>query len=122
MNNLEILFRVKRKLEAWYGNSMGDLKVLIQDYSPAETRIEKDRYGVEQTYHYPETVEVKFENQSNSFYSFRVSDGRFIREGRDLVANPGLTAVQLYRIQATEARERRAMLNKSRSLKAVPRE
>ncbi len=105
--SLIVLFRMKRKLEAWYSDT--DLKVLIQDYSPAESRVED---GV--TYHYPETIEVKFENQSNSFYSFRVSDGRFIASGRDLVANPGLTVVQLYKRQALEAKARRERLTMGR--------
>ena len=99
---------MKRKLEAWYGNSMGDLKVVIQDYCPAETKVEDDK-----TYHYPETIEVKFENQSNSFYSYRLSDGTFVPEGRDM-CKPGLTIKQVYKRQALEAKARRERLTNGR--------
>lgn len=53
-------------------------------YSEAYTSIETDRLGNKKTYKYPETIEIKFENWSNSFYSVRVSDLKWIREGQDL--------------------------------------
>ena len=109
---METLFRVKRKLEAWYGDhgaNSGDLKVIIADYSPATTREENGK-----VYHYPETIEVKFENQSNSWYSFRLSDQKFIREGADLVGSKGLTAAQVYKCQALEAKARIARLTLGR--------
>lgn len=36
-------------------------------------------------YHYPETLEVKFENWSNNFYSLRTSDSGWIRSGRNMM-------------------------------------
>jgi hypothetical protein len=102
MKHLTTLFRVKRKLEAWYRDT--DLKIYIQDYSAAEKRNEDGKI-----YEYPATIEVKFENQSNHFYSFRLKDGMFIREGSNLNGK-GLTAVEVYRRQAREARERRLRL------------
>lgn len=52
-------------------------------------------------YEYPETIEVKIENQSNSWYSYRVRDGRFIGEGCDL-QGPGISGLTLIKRQIRE--------------------
>lgn len=104
MKSLEVLFRFKRKLQAWYSDT--DLKIVITDYSAAESKVEGDKL-----YHYPETFEVKIENQNNHFYSFRTSDARFIGVGQDLVYSKGLTAAQLYKQMALEAKARRERLS-----------
>ena len=110
-NSLKSLFRMKRKLEAWYGANWGhegggSLKVLIQGYSSEHSSTEDG-----ETYHYPETIEIKIENRSNYFFSYRLKDGRFVREGSSL-NGVGLSVVDVYRLMAKEQQNWRKELNK----------
>lgn len=66
-------------------------ELVIQDYSPEFTQ---DELGT--LFTYPETLEIKIENWENCFYSFRVKDSRWIREGSRL-DGVGLTTAQVYR-------------------------
>lgn len=71
----------------------------IIDFSPEETRVENGK-----TFVYPATIEVKFENWSNSFYSVRVSDCRWIASGRDL-SGPGQSGFEVLRDQLRELKD-----------------
>lgn len=90
MKALSKVLKMQKKFDRIARQILGDVdgcqpcKFKITDYSEAYTSIETDRFGKKTTYNYPETIEVKFENWSNSFYSVRVSDLRWIREGTNL--------------------------------------
>ena len=59
-----------------------DIDLLVKvSHSPAFEQNEADEGQPPKMVSYPETLEVKFEADSNHFYSVRVSDFRFIREG-----------------------------------------
>lgn len=94
-NQFEVLshvFHLKRKLD-WRGT-----KVVVTDYLMGYSRKEGDK-----TYSYPETIEVKFEGWSNSFFSFRLRDQVWIREGCNLNTTANfLTTPQLYKILLLE--------------------
>lgn len=92
MNALKILFKTQRVFEYKACDfELGHLKCKITGYQEASTKIENGT-----TYHYPETIEVKFENWSNWFFSFRLQDGRWIPEGSDLNGK-GLSTFKLMR-------------------------
>jgi hypothetical protein len=68
-----------------------DCSVVLLGHSKAETRIEDGK-----PYHYPETIDFNVENWSTFKGSYRVSDGRIIREGADL-NGAGMSVAQLYK-------------------------
>lgn len=51
-------------------------------------------YTDEDGFTYSESIDVKVENWSNSFYTFRLDDGRFVREGTLLDSN-GISSFEL---------------------------
>ncbi|HNA61476.1 MAG TPA: hypothetical protein PKW79_00160 [Rhabdochlamydiaceae bacterium] len=99
MNTLKMLFKTQKKyyLKAC-DLELGHLKCVIKDYSEAETKVENGK-----TYHYPEVINVKFENWSNWFFSYRLKDGRWIPEGSDLNGK-GLSTFKLMRNMIREMR------------------
>lgn len=101
MSQLEQLFKMKRMLKS-KSLALGlsyECVVEIIDYSKAFAQIEDG-----EEYLYPSTFEIKIESRSNHFYSLRVVDGAWIREGRNLLG-PGRTAAQVYRMIVRELKE-----------------
>lgn len=95
------VFKMKRMLKAKSRElGLGYVCLLeVVDYSKAFTQVEDG-----EEYLYPSTFEIKIESRSNHFYSLRVVDGAWIREGRNLLG-PGRTAAQVYRMIVRELKE-----------------
>lgn len=110
MNSIQfnklIKFSKRLRQHARYLKMSYDCSVVLLEYSKAETRLE-DR----QEHTYPERIDLNIENWSTWKGSFRLSDGRFIREGTDL-NGPGLSMFSLCRrmIRELEAHAERIKL------------
>ncbi len=98
---MEQVFKMKRMLKSKSRElGLGYVCLLeVVDYSKAFAQIEDG-----EEYLYPSTFEIKIESRSNHFYSFRIVDGEWIREGRSLTAK-GLTTAQVYRRIVRELKE-----------------
>jgi hypothetical protein len=93
VKQLEQVFKMKRRL-ACQAQVLGlsySCEVKLMDYFAAEVRVED---GV--AYAYPEMFGVIIENWNTFKGSFRLSDGRWVRESADLNSK-GLTTPQIYR-------------------------
>lgn len=102
MKQLELVFKMKRMLK-YHSSALGlgfECNLVLDGYSPANAVVEDDG----KTYHYPESFELKIENQNNHFYTFRVKDGKMLREGCTLTG-PGLSVAQVYRKQLQELKD-----------------
>jgi len=109
---MEQVFKMKRMLKAKSRElGLGYVCLLeVVDYNKAHAQIEDG-----EEYLYPSTFEIKIESRSNHFYSLRVVDGAWIREGRNL-SGPGRTAAQVYRMIV---RELKAHAKENQSRKAA---
>ncbi len=75
-----------------------DCNVRIVDYSETFVQYEDGR-----AYQYPETLGINIENKSTHKFDVRITDGRWIRCGRDL-NGPGLSLFKVYRAMIRELR------------------
>ena len=106
VKKLVLIFEmIKRFKAAARKQGFDNIEATVIEYSVGRKTIEN---GV--PYTYPDTLEVKFENWENHFFSYRLQDGRFIPEGCDL-SGKGLTLAQVYRKQLKELREFRRYLD-----------
>jgi hypothetical protein len=99
-NRLRAMFELIRRFERM-ADRMGfrNMRAKVIGYYEGNVATEEGK-----RYTYPETFEVKVENWNNHFYSYRVDDGAWIREGTDLTGN-GLSTAQVYRRQLRELRK-----------------
>lgn len=112
MNNLNKLIELSKRLRqhARRLNMSYDCNVILLNYSIAESRVEDGK-----TYNYPEMIDFNIENWSTFKGTFRLSDGRVIREGVDL-NSVGMSIGQLYKrmlIQLKAHAETIALHNKA---------
>lgn len=93
MENLKQVFKIQSRLnhQARLLKLSYSCDTRILGYDKAETRMEDGT-----KYSYPETFHVNIEAWSTFKYSFRVSDGKWIREGVDLNSS-GLSTAQVYK-------------------------
>lgn len=104
----EVIFRMKKRLaRQTLGMANGSVRLDIIGVEAAETRIEDG-----ETYHYPETIEIKIENWHNHWFSYRVSDGRWIREGVGLSSSKGFSSYTVYRRMLKEVKAYHAYVAK----------
>jgi len=107
MNNLNPLFKLKRRLERESRRLDLDYKCEVNIFAHNEAQVSIED-GV--SYSYPETLSLNIENRSTYKADYRIKDSRFISEGRDL-NGPGLSIPQVYRRMITEMRDHAKYIN-----------
>jgi hypothetical protein len=112
--SLPLILSMGRRLER-YTRELGlsyRCPVIIKEYSPA---YDQNEDGV--VYSYPERISVKIESHSNHWFDVRVSDGRWIREGK-ILSGKGLSAGQVYKQIRQELKDHAAQIKQIESIKS----
>ena len=91
------LLRISRRFDD-YARRFGSDQCVMKIVSLSRAYVSNEG---DKTFRYPETVEIKFQNWSNHFYSLRTKDLRWIPEGAKLNGK-GLSTFQVMRLMAKE--------------------